>query len=78
MGAEGTQRSMGTKGARRKILSTLHPNTILKPNLDPNARPNPTPSPNPTRTRSPSPSPSPNPSPSPSPSPNPGLGSELV
>ena len=29
MGAEGTRRSMGTKGARRKIFSTLHPNTIL-------------------------------------------------
>ena len=24
---------MNTKGALRKILSTLHPNTILKPNL---------------------------------------------
>ena len=32
MGAEGARRSMGTKGARRKILSTLHPNTILRPN----------------------------------------------
>ena len=31
MGAGGARRSMGTKGARRKILSTLHPNTILKP-----------------------------------------------
>ena len=74
MGAEGTQRSMGTKGAQRTILSTLHPNTILKPNPDPNARPNPTPSPNPTRT----PRPNPNPSPSPWASSNPRLGSELV
>ena len=32
MGADGVRRSMGTKGARRKILSTLPPNTILKPN----------------------------------------------
>ena len=31
---------MNTKGALRKILATLHPNTILKPNPDPNARPN--------------------------------------
>ena len=53
MGAEGTRQSMGTKGARRGILSTLHPNTILKPNPDPNACPNPMPSPNPTRTPSP-------------------------
>ena len=30
------------------ILSTLHPNTILEPNLDPNAHPNPQPTPNPT------------------------------
>ena len=35
----GTRRSMGTKGARRKILSTLHPNTILKPNPDRNTQP---------------------------------------
>ena len=34
MGAEGTRCSMGIKGAQRKILSTLHPNTILKPNPD--------------------------------------------
>ena len=74
MGAEGTQRSMGTKGARRQSLSTLHPNTILKPNPDPNARPIPTPSPNPTRP----PSPNPTPTPSPSPSSNPRRGSELV
>ena len=33
MGAEGTRRSTGTKGAQRKFLSTLHPNTILKPTL---------------------------------------------
>ena len=37
MGTEGAQRSEGTKGARRKFLSTLHPNTILKPNPDPHA-----------------------------------------
>ena len=30
------------------ILSTLHPNTILEPNLDSNAHPNPQPNPNPT------------------------------
>ena len=36
MGAEGAQRCMGTKAAQRKILSNLHPNTILKPNPDPN------------------------------------------
>ena len=41
MGAKGARRSMNTKGALRKILSTLHPNTILKPNLDSNARPQP-------------------------------------
>ena len=41
MGAEGTQCSMNTKGALRKILSNLHPNTILKPNLDSNAHPQP-------------------------------------
>ena len=39
MGAKGAQRSMNTKGALRKILSTLHPNTILEPNLDSNAHP---------------------------------------
>ena len=32
---------MNTKDALRKILSTLHPNTILKPNLDSNAHPQP-------------------------------------
>ena len=32
---------MNTKGALRKILSNLHPNTILKPNLDSNAHPQP-------------------------------------
>ena len=32
---------MNTKGALRKILSTLHPNTILKPNLDSNTHRNP-------------------------------------
>ena len=39
MGAKGAQRSMNTKGALRKILSTLHPNTILKPNLDAHRQP---------------------------------------
>ena len=46
MGAEGARRSTGTKGAQRKILSTLHPSTILEPNCDPNTHPNPKPSPN--------------------------------
>ena len=32
---------MNTKGALRKILSNLHPNTILKPNLDSNTQPQP-------------------------------------
>ena len=32
---------MNTKGALRKILSNLHPNTILKPNLDSNTYPQP-------------------------------------
>ena len=36
---------MNTKGTRRKILSTLHPNTILKPNLDLTPNPHPTPNP---------------------------------
>ena len=48
MGAKGARRSMGIKAAQRKILSTLHPNTILKPNLDPNTHPKPEPSPNST------------------------------
>ena len=48
MGAKGARRSMGTKAARRKVLSTLLSNTILKPNPDPNTHPNPQPSPNPT------------------------------
>ena len=30
MGAKGARRSMNTKDALKKILSTLHPNTILK------------------------------------------------
>ena len=34
MGAKGARCSMNTKGALRKNLSNLHPNTILKPNLD--------------------------------------------
>ena len=38
MGAKGARCSMNTKGARRKILFTLHPNTVLKPNLDSNAQ----------------------------------------
>ena len=63
MGAEGAQRSIGTKAAQRKILSTLHPNTILKPNPNPNTHPNPQPSPNPTPTPRPSPSPNLNPYP---------------
>ena len=37
MGAKGARCFMNTKGAPRKNLSTLHPNTILKPNLDSNA-----------------------------------------
>ena len=41
MGAKGARRSMNTKGALRKILSTLHPNTILKPNPDSNTHPQP-------------------------------------
>ena len=73
MGAKDARHSMGTKAVRRKILSTLQPNTILKPNPDPNAHPNPQPSPNPT----PLPTPNPNPSQSPSPSSNRRLGSEL-
>ena len=32
---------MNTKGALRKILSNLHPNTIIEPNLDSNAHPQP-------------------------------------
>ena len=48
MGAEGARRSMGTKGTRRKILFTLHPNTILKLDPNPNTHPNPQPNPNPT------------------------------
>ena len=39
MGAEGARCSMNTKRPRRKILSNLHPNSILKPNLDSNAHP---------------------------------------
>ena len=57
MGAEGARRSMGTKATQRKILSTLHPSTIHKPNPKPNSHPNPQPRPNP----SPSPRPSPGP-----------------
>ena len=41
MGAKGARCAMNTKGALRKILSTLHPNTILKPNLDSNTHPQP-------------------------------------
>ena len=32
---------MNTKDAPRQILSNLHPNTILKPNLDSHAHPQP-------------------------------------
>ena len=48
MGAKGTRRSMGTKAAQRKILSTLHPSTIPKPKPDPSIHPYPQPTPNPT------------------------------
>ena len=48
MGIKGARRSTGTTLARRKILSTLDPNTILKLNPDPNTHPNPKPSPTPT------------------------------
>ena len=41
MVAKGARCSMNTKGALRKIFSTLHPNTFLKPNLDSNAHPQP-------------------------------------
>ena len=68
MGAKGARRSMGTKAARRTILSTLHPNSILKPNLDRSTHPNPQPGPIPTPT--PTPRPSRRPSPNPSPNPN--------
>ena len=34
-GVHRRRRSMGTKGARRKFLATLDPNTILKPNPHP-------------------------------------------
>ena len=37
MAALGARCSMNTKGALRQILSNLHPNTILEPNLDSNA-----------------------------------------
>ena len=57
MGAKGIRCSVGTKGARWNILSSLPPNTILKSNPNPNAHPNPQPSPNPTPTPSPNPNP---------------------
>ena len=41
MGAKGARHCMNTKGASRKILPTLHPNIILKPNLDSNTHPQP-------------------------------------
>ena len=41
MGAYGARCSMNTKGALRKILPNLYPNTILEPNLDSNAYPQP-------------------------------------
>ena len=53
MGTKGARCSMNTRGALRKILSTLHPNTILKSNLDSNTHPNPQPTPNPTPTPNP-------------------------
>ena len=37
--AEGAGCYMNTKGARRKFLSNLHPNTILKPNFESNTHP---------------------------------------
>ena len=46
MGTKGAQCSMNTKGALRKILSTLHPNTILNPTLTLTPTPNPQPTPN--------------------------------
>ena len=70
MGAKGAPCSMGTKGAGRKFLSILHPNTTFKPSPGPGAHPNPQPSPSPTPTPTPSPNPKPNPSPNP--------GSELL
>ena len=60
MGAKGTRRFMGTKGTQGKILSTLHPYTILKHNLGPTTHPNLKPSPNPDPAPSPHPHPSPN------------------
>ena len=42
MGTKAAQCSTGTKGTPRTFLSTLHPNTTLKPNPDPNTHPNPT------------------------------------
>ena len=41
MGTKGARCSLNTKGSLKKILSTLHPNTSLKPNLDSNAHPQP-------------------------------------
>ena len=35
MGAKGARRSMGTKASQTKLLSTLHPSTILNPTLTP-------------------------------------------
>ena len=48
MGAKGARCSMNTKGAQRKILPTLHPNTILNPTLTLTPDPNPQLTPNPT------------------------------
>ena len=56
------------KAPDRKFCPLCPPNTILKPNPNPNAHPNPQPSPNST----------PTPSPNPSPSSNPRLGSQYV
>ena len=41
MGAKSARGSMNTKGALRNILSTLHPKTTLRPNLDSNTHPQP-------------------------------------
>ena len=78
MGAERACRSMGTNGARRKALSTLHPNTILKLDSDIYAHPNPQDRTNGTPTPTPTLNLNPNPGLNPSPSSNPRPGSELV
>ena len=47
-GSTATGHTYGGAEGPLRILSTLHPNTILEPNLDSNAHPNPQPTPNPT------------------------------